>query len=211
MNLTVFGASGRTGRLLLEQALPYHTVTAFVRDPAKLDLQHPNLRVVQGDLGDPARVAEAIAGADAVVSVAGQTKTSRPDLLAVTARHIISGMEEHGVTRLVTLLGAGVSDPGDPPPSLGRRFMLGLMSVVAKGMVEDASQHADTLRASGLDWTIVRPPRLTDGEATGKLRHGYLRLGPMHSISRADLAAFILDLATSERYVREAPMVTTDG
>jgi putative NADH-flavin reductase len=211
MNLTVFGASGRTGQLLLEQALPHHTVTAFVRDPAKLGVQHPNLRVVQGDLGDPARVAEAIAGTGAVVSVAGQTKTSRPDLLAVAARHIVSGMKEHGVTRLVTLLGAGVSDPGDLPPSLGRRFMLGLMGLVAKGMVEDASQHAETLRASSLGWTIVRPPRLIDGPATGKLRHGYLRLGPMHSISRADLAAFILDLATSHRYVREAPMVTTDG
>jgi putative NADH-flavin reductase len=207
MNLTVFGASGRTGRLLLDLALPHHTVTALVRDPAKLDLQHPNLRVVQGDLGDPARVAEAIAGADAVVSVAGKTKTSRHDLLAVSARHIVSGMREHGVTRLVTLLGAGVSDPGDLPPSLGRRFMLGLMGLAAKGMVEDASQHAETLRESGLDWTIVRPPRLTDGAASGELRHGYLSLGPMNSISRADLAAFILDLATSDRYVRQAPMV----
>jgi putative NADH-flavin reductase len=207
MNLTLFGASGRTGRLLLEQALPHHTVTAFVRDPAKLGVQHPNLRVVQGDLGDSARVAEAIAGADAVVSVAGQTKTSPADLLAVTAHHIVSGMKQHGVTRLVTLLGAGVSDPGDLPPSLGRRFMLGLMGLVAKGMGEDASEHAEALRASGLDWTIVRPPRLTDGPASGELRHGYLSLGPMNSISRADLAAFILDLATSDRYVREAPMV----
>lgn len=210
MNLTVFGATGRTGRHLLDLALPHHTVTALVRDPAKLDRRHDNLRVIQGDLGDAARVAEAVADADAVISVAGKTKTSQPDVLSSAAHNIVAAMRGHDVARLVTLLGAGVPDEKDEP-SLGRRFMLGLMSVVAKGMVEDAARHAETVRASGLDWTIVRPPRLTDGPATGKLRHGYLDLGPMHSVSRADLAAFVLDLATSERYVREAPMVAAGG
>jgi putative NADH-flavin reductase len=208
MKLTVFGATGKTGRQVVEQALAEgHEVTAFVRDPAKLGLRHERLRVVQGDVADAARVAEAVAGRDAVVSALGQTKASSKDVLTVAAEHLVAGMRQHGVRRLVSLVGAGVPDERDEG-SLGRSFMRGLMKLVARHVLEDAERHAEIVRASDLEWTLVRPPRLTEGERTGRYRTGYMRLGARHAISRADLAEFMLALAGDGRYLREAPMVS---
>jgi putative NADH-flavin reductase len=210
MKVTVLGATGKTGRHVVKQALNErgHEVVAFVRDPARLDIRHPALTIVQGDLIDARRVEEAIAGSDAVVSAAGQTKTSPKDLLTVTARHLVPAMEKHGVRRIISLIGAGVLDERDPT-SFGRRFMHGLMKVVARDLLEDATRHADILRATDLEWVLVRPPRLTDGPRTGATRVGYFALGPRDSITRADLATFMLDAAASDEHVRAAPMVAS--
>jgi len=208
MKLTIFGATGKTGRHVVEQALDTgFEVTAFVRDPGKLDLRHDRLRVVQGDVADAAKVREAVRGQDAVISALGQTKTSAKDVLTVAARHLVPAMREEGARRLVTLVGAGVPDERDTG-SLGRTLMRGLMKLVARHVLEDAEHHAEIVRASDLEWTLVRPPRLTDGPKQGEYRTGYLQLGGTNTISRADLADFMLKLAADGRYVREAPMVS---
>jgi putative NADH-flavin reductase len=208
MKLTIFGATGKTGRHVVEQALAEgHEVTAFVRDAAKLDLHHERLRILQGDVTDAVRMREAVRGQDAVISVLGQTKTSSKDMLTVAARNLVPSMQEAGVRRLVTLVGAGVPDERDTG-SLGRTFMRGLMKLVARHVLEDAERHAEIVRASELAWTLVRPPRLTDGPKQGEYQTGYLQLGGTHSIARADVADFMLKLATDGRYVREAPMVS---
>jgi putative NADH-flavin reductase len=208
LSLVVFGATGRTGLHLVRQALEQgHQVVALVRNPAKLGLQHERLKVIQGDLTRPEQVEAAIAGADAVLSVAGHVPGCPKDLLAQAARGIVPAMKKHGVSRLVTLLGAGVPDPADPS-SLGRKFMIGLMRLVARHLVEDADAHARLLRESGLEWTIVRPPRLTDGPRRGQYRTGHLALGPSAQLSRADLAGFMLRQVTDDTFVRQAPMVS---
>jgi putative NADH-flavin reductase len=107
----------------------------------------------------------------------------------------------------VTLVGAGVPDERDPG-SLGRTLMRGVMKLVARHVLEDAERHAHTVRASGLEWTLVRPPRLTDGPRRGTYRTGWLKLGPRESISRADLAEFMLHAAANGTFVRQAPMVS---
>jgi putative NADH-flavin reductase len=208
LTLTVFGATGRTGRPLVQQALEQgHQVIALVRDPAKLGLQHERLKVLQGDLTRPEQVEAAIAGADAVLSAAGHVPGCPKDLLAQAARAIIPAMKKHGVGRLVTLLGAGVPDPSDPG-SFGRKLMLGVMKLVARDMLEDAEAHARLVRDSGLEWTIVRPPRLTEGPRKGQYRTGHLALGPSAQLSRADLAEFMLRQVTDGTFVRQAPMVS---
>lgn len=208
MKLTIFGATGKTGRQVVDQALKAgHEVTAFVRDPARMDLRHERLRVIQGDVTDEERVREAVRGQEAVISALGQTKTSSKDVLTVAARHLVPAMREEGVGRLVTLVGAGVPDERDSG-SLGRAFMRGLMKLVVRQVLEDAERHAEIVRASDLEWTLVRPPRLTDGPSKGEYRTGYLQLGGSNSIARADLADFMLKLASDGRYVREAPMVS---
>jgi uncharacterized protein YbjT (DUF2867 family) len=117
-------------------------------------------------------------------------------------------MKAQGVRRIVSLVGAGVKDPADQT-SLGRAVMLGLMSLVARDILSDAERHAELLRASGLDWTLVRPPRLTQGPRQGRYRHApALKLGPGSSLSRADLAEFMLTLTTEGGYVGQAPMVS---
>lgn len=204
MKIVVFGASGRTGRLVVEQALAAgHEVTAVVRDPGKLAIADEALRVVQGAADQPDTIGAAVLGAQAVISAVGSGKGT----LTALAQNLVPAMSAAGVHRLVSLVGAGVSTPGDQH-SLGRTVMLGLMHLVARDVLADAVQHAKDVEASSLDWTLVRPPRLTDGPATGRITHAaHMVLGPASSITRADLAAFMIELAVTGRYSREAPMV----
>ena len=207
MKIAVLGATGRTGRPLVEQALDGgHEVVALARTPSKLALDHTGLTVVQGDALDPADVARVVDGADAVLLTLGHTKGSPPDLMRRAAENVVAAMEEHGVRRVVTETGAGVPDPRDPS-GLGPAVMRGVMKLVAKNLLEDSEAHVDVLRQSGLDWTAVRAPRLTNGPVTGEYQTGYLSLSPARKVSRADVAEFMLLEAALGDFVGEAPMI----
>lgn len=208
MKVTIFGATGKTGIEVVRHALDEgHEVTAFVRDPDRLDVEHDNLAIVQGDAEDAGAVERAVQGADAVISALGQTKTSSSRLLTRAGEHIMHAMEQHGVERFISLVGAGVNTPDDTS-TLGRKFMRGLMKILARDVLEDAQQHADQVMASDFDWTLVRPPRLTEGDEQGNYRSGQLSLGPGASLSRADLADFMVQQIQSDQYVGRAPMVS---
>lgn len=208
MHLALFGASGRTGRPLAAHALAAgHTATALVRDPARLPLSDAGLTVVTGDVLDTASVARTLQGADAVLVTLGHAKGSPDDLMARAARTIIAAMRDAGVARVVTETGAGVPDPRDPG-GLGPAVVRGVMRLVVPTLLADSEAHVDAFRASGLAWTAVRAPRLTEGPLTGTARTGYVAMGLGHSVSRADVAAVMLRLATSDEYAGEAPMVT---
>ncbi|WP_207955773.1 NAD(P)-dependent oxidoreductase [Rubrobacter marinus] len=121
--------------------------------------------------------------------------------------HIVAAMKQHGVRRLVSLTGAGVRDPGDRPKLVDRVFS-GLLKVLQRDVLEDAERHAEVVRRSGLDWVIVRAPRLTDGAATGEYRVGSVGENSGTKISRADVAGFMLRELTDDSYVGQAPMVS---
>jgi putative NADH-flavin reductase len=206
MNLAVLGATGRTGRPLVEQALDAgHDVTAFVRDPADLDVDHDRLAVVEGDAYTGDGVREAVAGADAVASVLGQTSSGPDDLLAVAGRNVMDAMAAEAVSRYVTLVGAGVRTEGESV-SLTGKVMGGLLKLLDREVLEDAEAHVREVRSRDLDWTVVRAPRLTEGPHTGDYRTGDLKLG-FEGITRADVADFVLALAESDRYVHELPKI----
>lgn len=208
MHLALFGASGRTGRPLLDQALAMgHTATALVRDPARLAVSNAALTVLTGDALIPASVAETVRGADAVLVTLGHTKGSPDDLMARAAQHIVQAMRDAGVRRVVTETGAGVADPRDPG-GLAPAFVRGVMKLVTANLLADSEAHVNVFRSSGLRWTAVRAPRLTEGPPTGTAEMGYFSMGLGHSVSRADVAAVMLRLATSDEYAGEAPMVT---
>lgn len=208
MKITIFGATGRTGRPLVEQALAAgHEVTAFVRDPARLPIQHERLRTVQGDVTDPAQVSAAIAGADAVLSALGHTATSTTDVQTVATRHILAAMQQHGVQRLVSLTGAGVADAEDTPKLWNRAIGL-VLRLSAPAVLADADEHAALIRRSDRDWVIVRAPMLTDGPHTGKYRVGVVGQGTGPRIARADVADFMLKQISDSRYLRRAPMIS---
>jgi putative NADH-flavin reductase len=208
LTLAVLGASGRTGRLLVEEAIAAgHEVRAFVRDRSRLPLEHDRLTVIEGDAYADENVGRAVEGADAVLSALGRGEDSPEDLLTMAGEHIVGAMEAHDVERFVTLVGAGVRHEDDDV-SLGGRLVVGAMKVIARETLTDARSHVAAVRASDLEWTVVRPPRLVDGDHTGEYRTGALTLGPRERISRADLAEFMLDCVEDERYVRELPMVS---
>ncbi len=208
MKLTLFGASGRTGRPLVEQALAAgHEVTAFVRDPAKLLIKHDRLRIVQGDVMDSTKVADAVAGADVVLSTLGHSKGSPDNIQTIATEHIVNAMKKHGVKRIISLTGAGVKDSKDEP-KLVDRLIRGLLVLVQKNVLRDAEGHAQVIQQSGLEWVIVRGPRLNEGPHTGVYRVGYIGKNSGTLASRADIADFMLKQVSDTTYVGEAPVVS---
>ncbi|MGB3542120.1 NAD(P)-dependent oxidoreductase [Rubrivirga sp.] len=209
MRIALFGGTGRTGRPFLDQALQAgHDVVASVRTPSKLGgLSHDRLTVLEGDVLDAAHVASVLEGADAVVLTLGPTKGGPKSMMTRAAQNVISAMKRHGVQRVVTETGAGVGDPKDPG-GFGPKLMSTIMGLVAKDLLTDSVGHVDAFRDSGLEWTAVRAPRLTEGAQTGDVKVGYFSMGPGHSVSRADVAAVMLRLATSDEYAGQAPHVT---
>lgn len=206
MKITVFGAAGRTGIPLIQQALAAgYEVVAFVRDPGKFFLKDDRLTVVQGDVREADKVALAIAGADAVISVIGQTRPPTPDLLTTAIGNIVTGMKQHRVRRLVYLTGAGVQHPNDRP-GFADKVMGELLKLLAKEVLLDSEQAARAIQASDLDWVIVRTPRLIDGPAKGQYRSGYLPPG-FAAIARADVADFMLKQVGADADVRQMPIV----
>lgn len=207
MKVAIFGATGRTGRHLVEGALREgHEVVALVRDPGKLATRREGLRVVEGNVLISSRVEETVAGVDAVLSALGHTRTSTKDVQARGTAHIVAAMKDHGVRRLVSLTGAGVRDPEDRPKLVDRAFS-GALKLLQRDVLEDAERHAEVVKGSGLDWVIVRAPRLTDGPATGEFRVGSVGKNSGTKISRADVAGFMLRQLTDDTYVGKAPMI----
>ena len=205
MKLAVFGATGRTGRPLIEQATERgHEVVAFARSPSAVPAR-PGVTVVEGDAYTGSGVAEAVAGADAVVSVLGQTSDGPDDLLTVAGEHITTAMAEHGVDRFVTLVGAGVRTAGESVPLSGQVMGL-LLKLLAGDALADAETHVQAVRETDLAWTVVRAPRLTAADGTGEYRAGDVTLG-FASVARADVARFILDCLEEESYIGALPKV----
>ncbi len=208
MKLAIFGATGRTGRPLVERALAEgHDVVALARTPAKLPLADARLTVVQGDATDPAAVENVVRGADAVISVIGQAKGSPHDLQTAATRTIVNAMRAHGVKRLVSLTGAGVDAPQDRPTLMNHAIKLALKTLSGH-VLRDAVGHVAIIQGSGLEWIIVRAPMLTEGARVGSYRVGWVGVNTGARIARADLADFLLKEVTDTTYLRQLPMVS---
>src|SRR5262245_41302006 len=208
MKLTIFAATGGIGRQLVEQAVAAgHDVTAVARNPQNLPTVAGPLRVVAADLGraDPAVLAGAVAGADAVLSGLGpRNPKTDAGITSRGTRAIVAAMKASGVRRLVVVSAAPIGtvpSPGNPNPPkhdpgdgffmryVGERFAKALFGK----HYADLALMEDIVRGSGLDWTISRPPRLTDKPLTGTYRVAYgqnVRGGVL--ISRADVAHHML-------------------
>ena len=206
MKLTIFGASGATGTSLVQQALAAgHEVTAVVRDPARLAIPaHQRLKVVTADVLDPAAISPAVDGADAVISAVGPG-TGASTLRQDSTRSIIQAMQKTGTRRLLTVSGSVVADEGE---SAFMRYLLKPLArrTFLRHACADMRHAEDEIHDSNLDWTILRPPSLTNKAARGTYRTAIDRNLPRgFSISRADLAACMLTLlddpATRHRHV----------
>ncbi len=208
MNVAIFGGTGRTGRLVVEQALQAgHSVTVLVRNPDKLGVTAPRLRIVVGELADAAKVAETITGQDAVLSALGPT-SNKPKLeISKGMAVIIAAMRQKGVRRLIVSAGAGVGDPLDRPKLIDRVVVL-LLKTFNGNVYEDMAEVVQQVRNSGLDWTVVRAPMLTDDPATGHLRAGGVGADIGTKLTRADFAAFLVQQVTDKMWVGKAPAVS---
>jgi putative NADH-flavin reductase len=216
MKLTIFAATGGIGRQALDQALAAgHHVTAVVRNPKGLP---GDVRIVTADLAapDPAALESAVAGADAVLSGLGPRSNAEAGIASHGTRAIVQAMQATGVRRIVVVSAAPIStvpSPGRPKPPRHDPgdgfFMRHLFSHVARIAFRkhyaDLALMEDILRDSGLDWTVVRPPRLTDKPLTGSYRTAYgqnLRGGFL--VSRADVAQLMLRVLEQPQTIKQA-------
>jgi putative NADH-flavin reductase len=211
MKLTVFGATGGVGREVVTQALDHGDyVTAYVRNPAKLDLTHPSLTVVTGELADGEAVQRAVHGADAVISALGPSldrKATGMPLVDGTGS-IVEAMRAEGVERYIGMATPSVRDPHDTSSALGRivPFMGRTFLSRAYRELRDMSQ---LVTDSPLNWTIARFTRPTNGARTGTIRAGYLGRDRIRaSITRADIAGFLLAQTSDTRFHRAAPAIS---
>ena len=206
MRLLVFGSTGSVGVRVVEQALDLgHVVGAFTRDPEKLDVEHPNLRVFQGDVMDASSVEEAIREQEVVLCSLGAGR--KGIVRSEGTRNIVRAMQEAGVRRLICQTTLGVGDSRDNLNFFWKYIMFGAL---LRPAYEDHVLQEDYVKRSGLDWTVVRPGAFTDGGHTGKYRHGFASTDRSIKlkISRADVADFMLRQITDDTYLHQTPGVS---
>ena len=206
MRIAVFGATGGTGRHLVDQALADgHQVVALARHPEKLG-SSPGLTTVEGNVLDAARVAQAVDEADAVCCVLGNTPDNPKMIVSAGTANVITAMKAHDVRRLVVVSSIGI---GDSRKQVPLAFRLVFNAVPSMRMAMDDKEAQEKLvRESGLDWVIVRPGGLTDGPRTGKYTHGLDKKIIAGQIARANVAEFVLRQTADDTYLHQAVAVT---
>ncbi len=190
MKIIVFGANGGIGSKVVQQGLAEgHQMTAVVRRPESITIQHPQLKVVQGDVLKPETIQAPMAGQDAVISAIGITKNEPTTVYSGGIANIIRAMQATGVQRLMCISASGL-DPGPLYQKIAARLFLWTLF---KHSYTDLVRMEAVVSASSVNWTIVRPPRLTDKERTGHYKiavNKHLPNGFM--LSRADTADYML-------------------
>lgn len=201
MRLAILGATGGTGRQLVQQALAKgHQVTAIVRHPEALSLTHDRLRVIRGDVMQPDTLACALHRQDAVLSVIGKSSFRSMTFYRKSARYLVEQMDKAGVGQLICLTSVGVLDK-----PVGPWWYLWFIKPLLVHIYDDMRHMEQIIRASNLAWTIVRPSRLFDGEHTGHYRVGSSgELAQANSISRADVADCMLSQLDNKAHWQQA-------
>ena len=201
MKILVIGAGGKTGGEVVKQALAAgHEVTAFVHRADKYDAA--NVRVVEGDATDESAVEEAVVGQDAVIdTIGGKTPYKTTTLESSVANTIIKAMQQKSVRRLVvtSMIGEGESKANST------LFVRLLLLTFLRGANKDKAAMESAVKASDLDWVILRPAILSDDAATGNVRVFDAETGEKaHKITRADLAAFMIEQLSGDEYLHKA-------
>jgi putative NADH-flavin reductase len=195
MKLFVIGATGRTGREVVEQALARgHQVAAFVRSPEGIKLKNERLTVIKGNAMDEDQLANAMQNHDAVVSTLGPREVFKPTSMLYDSAFAITGaMQRAGIKRLV-VLSAAAHFPGIPNR---------IASLIMRNHMRDSLAMEEVVQGNGLDWTIARPPRLTqENYLTYRSREGAApRMG--FSLARKALAAFMLDAMEQKKHFQK--------
>jgi len=207
VRLLILGATGPTGRHLVDQALAgSHDVTAFVRDPGRFAVTRPRLAVATGDATDARALEGAMRGQHAVLSALGAGNSLRSEIASRAVAAVVPAMQAHGVKRIIYLSAFGVGNTYEQATLVQRVFFRTLLGQI----FADKAKADAMLRASALDWTLVYPTLLTNGSRTGSYRVGErLSMRGTAKISRADVAAFMLAQLSSDEWLRRISVVST--
>lgn len=209
-NVTIFGGTGETGLLVVKNALAKgYGVTVYARSPSKLTFEHHNLDVLEGDLDDFNQVKKAVQATNAVISVLGSKGKTKDTLISDGTKNIILAMEQTRVKRLIATATPSFRVEEDEF-HLGFDFRDLVMKNLFKTRYRDIIKTGEIITGSNLNWTVVRVPVLNNKPATGNLRVGYTGDGNVRffSLSKEDLANFLVQQVESRSYIRKAPVVS---
>lgn len=204
MKIVIFGASGKTGTLMVNQALELgHQVTAYIRRENSVEKEHPNLKIIVGNLNDTEKLKEAISGADACLStLGGASLTKHATEIRSGIDKIISLMEQERVNRFIYLSSVGV---GESRLYIAQPVRFFVCDLFLRVPFIDHNINEQRITRSKLQYTLVRPGGLTDGQKTGNLKHGSEKtiLKGSPKISRANVAAFMLEQLADKTYINK--------
>jgi putative NADH-flavin reductase len=209
VKVALFGATGFIGQGVLGCLLTEgHSVRALVRDPSRLPEQK-GLSVIGGDVLELEAVDRTVAGCEAVLSTLGLRRGEKvdPDFLARAARNILRAMRKQGIKRLVAVSGAGIAVPGERKP-LPHNIISAFVRVLVPNVVKSKQREYEVLAGSDFEWTAVRPVRVLDIPASGKVRIGTSAKDLGMRVSRHDLARFMVDQLDDKEFVRQAPFIS---
>ena len=208
MKVIVFGATGTIGKRAVQKMLEEgHEVTAFARKPEKLAFSAPNLKLREGDATSSASVASAIKGQDAVVVTLGSGMSRKSTIRSTGTLNVIQGMQEHGVERLICQSTLGAHESWSNLNFFWKRIMFGML---LRPVFLDHELQESLVRASGLNWTLVRPGAFTDAPASSTFKEGFsaaernLKL----KISRSDVANFLARQLSDRKYLHRAVSIS---
>lgn len=205
----MFGATGKTGSLFIENAIKQgYVIKALVRNPEKLGSERPALHIIGGDVLNAEDVMRTVEDTEVVVSLFGHVKGSPEWVQTNGTENIIKAMKHHSVRRIISLSGGGLPFPEKDQPKFTDKLIRGIMKIAVPKVLNDAIQHHKVLQESGLDWVIVRGPRLTNEPRRGTYRVGWVGVNASTSIGRADLADFIFTQLEDTSFNRQMPFVS---
>lgn len=208
MKIALFGATGPTGKYIIEEGLRRgYELSAYTRDAAKLSDYAGKIEIVTGDLKNLEAIKKVIAGSDAVISALGPNGAKTQERLPVMngLRNVIAVMRELNIRRLIQVSTASYRDPKDSF-DLKSKALATLFKVIARSSYDDIKATGELIAASDLNWTLVRIPFLKDSPSGGEIdagQYGKASLGM--KLSRGNLAKFLFDQVSSGDFVRAAP------
>jgi putative NADH-flavin reductase len=211
MKLAIFGATGKTGQVLLQQALDDgHEITALVRDPSRLSSTHPSLTTLSGSIYRAEDVQSAIRGADVVLSALGARGLGKMDVYSKPLEVIVEAMRKEGVRRLIIITSGGVEDED---PRFGFFYKTFLEGMLLTNVYDDMIRaEAFLTTQQDIEWIIVRPCTLTNGPKTGDYRVSKRHVPSgkgTPKISRRDVAHFMLEQLTRSEHVHGTPTLAS--
>lgn len=205
-NICVFGADGRTGIEVVKEAVTKgHNVIAFIYDSRNAVNFDKKVKIICGNVLDYYAVFKAVENADAVISVVGHIKGSDPRMQTKGIANIVKAMNKSFVPRLVSLTGTGVRVEGDKPSFIDLILNF-VIKFVDPERIKDGIEHAEEIKKSDLDWSILRVLKLTD-KVSDKIYYKLTEHGPVElTTSRSKVAKIMVDLATSDMFINKMPV-----
>lgn len=205
MRIAILGANGRSGKACVEAMLAAgYTIRAGIHS-SRGAVNQTNVEYVPFDGTDATSVANLIISCDAVISLVGHVKGSPAFMQTDTIKNVITVMHDQHITRLISLTGTGVRFSGDEPSLIDRFLNFGIKLIDPK-RINDGIRHAEVIRNSDVNWTIIRVLKLTNGKSDGyTLTSG----GPAQiTTSRATVSQVIVDILQDENYYKSAPVIS---